>query len=207
MTAPTSPTPRDRILETAGPLFYAQGYRAVGIDKIIAQSGVAKMTFYKYFPSKDELIATYLREANAGFWRWLNGLTAGIDSPKQRLEIAFDGIAKLASSANCMGCAFAHAAAEFPDQDNKAHAAALEHKVAVLNWLRTEASALGANDPEFLASSLMLVIDGAWTAARMFGAGNHASRAGETARVLIGAAEGGAQWAESKGRKARRAKG
>jgi AcrR family transcriptional regulator len=188
MKAPSSP--RERILETASPLFYAQGYRAIGIDRIIAESGVAKMTFYKYFPSKDDLIATYLREANAGFWGWLNDLTKGIDSPKQRLELVFDGIAKLASSPTCMGCAFAHAAAEFPDQDNKAHAAAMEHKNAVLEWLRTEAKNLKAKDPESLASSLMLVIDGAWTAARMFGGGNHASHAGHTARALIAALGG-----------------
>lgn len=207
MNAPTSPTPRDRILETAGPLFYAQGYRAVGIDRIIAESGVAKMTFYKYFPSKDDLIATYLTDANAGFWQWLNALTTGIDAPKERLEIVFDGIAKLASSANCLGCAFAHAAAEFPDRENKAHAAALEHKVAVLDWLNRETTALNAKNPELLAWGLMLVMDGAWTAARMFGGGNHAARAGETARLLIGALEdvpGRKQRVERSGRKARR---
>ena len=51
--------PRERILETAANLFYANGYRAVGIDRIIAESGVAKMSFYRHFPSKDDLIAAY----------------------------------------------------------------------------------------------------------------------------------------------------
>jgi AcrR family transcriptional regulator len=185
MTAPTSP--RDRILETASTLFYAQGYRAVGIDRIISDSGVAKMTFYKHFPSKDDLISAYLRSANAGFWTWLEGVTTGIDSPRQRLETAFDHFAKLASSPACLGCAFAHAAAEFPESHHPAHAAALEHKRAVLNWLERETALLEVNDPKALAADLMLVIDGAWTAARMFGGGNHASRAGQTARVLIGA--------------------
>jgi AcrR family transcriptional regulator len=183
MTAPTSP--RARILETASQLFYAQGYRAVGVDKIIADSGVAKMTFYKHFPSKDDLITEYLTSANAGFWTWLEGITAGIDSPRQRLETALDGIAKLASSPACMGCAFAHAAAEFPDPEHKAHAAALEHKRQVLSWLEREALELHARDPKALAADLMLVVDGAWTAARMFGGGNHAARAGQTARALI----------------------
>jgi AcrR family transcriptional regulator len=183
MNAPTSP--RDRILETASSLFYAQGYRAVGIDRIIADSGVAKMTFYKHFPSKDDLIAAYLRHANTQFWTWLDGITANVTSPRERLEIVFDGIAKLASSPACMGCAFAHAAAEFPDAAHPGHVAALEHKNAVLAWLEAEAITMNARDPKALAADLMLVIDGAWTAARMFGGGNHAKRAGQTARVLI----------------------
>jgi AcrR family transcriptional regulator len=187
MSAPTSPAARERILETAGPLFYAQGYRAIGVDRIIADSGVAKMTFYKHFPSKDDLIAAYLRGANAQFWTWLQSITANVPSPRQRLEIAFDGIAKLASSPACMGCAFAHAAAEFPEPTNKAHAAALEHKNTVLHWLEKEATAMNAREPKALAADLMLVIDGAWTAARMFGGGNHAARAGQTARVLMAA--------------------
>jgi AcrR family transcriptional regulator len=185
MNAPTSP--RDRILETASSLFYAQGYRAVGIDRIIADSGVAKMTFYKHFPSKDDLIVAYLRNANKQFWTWLETITANTSNPRERLEMAFDAIAKLASSPACMGCAFAHAAAEFPDIAHPGHAAALEHKNAVLTWLEREARNMNARDPKALCADLMMVIDGAWTAARMFGGGNHAARAGQAARVLIAA--------------------
>lgn len=62
---------RERVLETAGGLFYRYGFRAVGIDTVIAKSGVAKMTLYKHFPSKDALIAAYLERSNEAFWSTL----------------------------------------------------------------------------------------------------------------------------------------
>ena len=181
------PKPRERILETASNLFYNYGYRAIGIDRIIADSGVAKMTFYKHFPSKDDLIAEYLHTATEQFSSWINTVIEGQKTPRKQLEAIFDGIAKIASSAHCMGCAFSHAAAEFPDVAHPGHAAALEYKNGVLAKLEELAKAMKAKDSQGLAQDLMMVMDGAWAAARMYGAGNHASRAGKTARVLIAA--------------------
>lgn len=191
-TDPPQPTPRERILETASRLFTASGYRAVGIDTIIRESGVAKMTFYKHFPAKDDLIAAYLDRAAAGFWNWWNRVTAGHETPRAQLEAAFEGVAKLASSPQCLGCAFMHAAAEFPDADHPGHAAALRYKTEVLARLQALTAAAGAAQPDGLAQDLMLVMDGAWAAARMFGPGNHAARSAATARVLIAAQVQGA---------------
>jgi AcrR family transcriptional regulator len=73
---------RERILEAAASLFYTQGYRVVGVDKIIADSGMAKMTFYKHFPSKDDLIAAYLQNTTEGFWRWM-GSCSNTQTPKR----------------------------------------------------------------------------------------------------------------------------
>ncbi len=182
-----SPNARDRIIETASNLFYHHGYRAVGIDKIIADSGVAKMTFYKHFPSKDDLIRTYLEQATKRFWAWMDGVLAAHTTPKAQLEAMFDSIAKLAISPQCMGCAFMHAAAEFPEQTHPGHAAALAYKQGVLEKLLQLSQAMGAKNPEGLSQDLMMVMDGAWAAVRMFGADNYnyAGRAGETARILI----------------------
>jgi AcrR family transcriptional regulator len=179
--------PRERILETAASLFYTQGYRAVGVDKIIADSGVAKMTFYKHFPSKDDLIAAYLQNATDGFWRWIDGVLLENPNPKAGLLAMFVAVAKLASSPACMGCAFAHAAGEFPDHNHPAHAVAKAYKQGVLQKLEELSRAAKAKDPVGLAQDLMLVMDGAWAAARMFGTGNHATRAAETAQILIAA--------------------
>jgi AcrR family transcriptional regulator len=179
--------PRERIIQTASNLFYNHGYRAIGIDRIINESGVAKMTFYKHFPSKDDLIAEYLHTATDQFWTWMDAVTAKHKTPRKQLEAMFESIAKVASSPQCMGCAFTHAAAEFPDANHLGHIAALEYKNGVLAKLEELARAARAKNPQGLARDLMMVMDGAWAAARMYGAGNHASRAGETARVLIAA--------------------
>lgn len=178
---------RERILETASALFYAQGYRAVGVDRLIADSGVAKMTFYKHFPSKDDLIAAYLTSANAQFWAWFDQTISGITSPRTQLEAVFDGVGKLVSSPACLGCAFAHAAAEFPDPTHAGHAVALQHKRSVLERFETMARQAKARNPHELAQDLLIIMDGAWVAARMFGPGNHATRVGQTARALLDA--------------------
>ena len=79
--APAERSARDRILDTVSQLFYRDGYHAVGIDTIVERSGVAKMTLYRHFPSKDDLIAAYLERANAEFWDWLDGEITGVDDP------------------------------------------------------------------------------------------------------------------------------
>ena len=180
-------SPRERILKTASGLFYNQGFRAIGIDRIIAESGVAKMTFYKHFPSKDNLIAEYMRVSTAQFWIWMNEVIDAHETPIQKLEAMFDGIAKVASGPQCMGCAFMHAAAEFPDLNHPGHAAALAHKQKMLDKLLELSLASKVRDPQGLAQDLMMVTDGAWSAVRMFGSGNYAARLGKTARILIAA--------------------
>lgn len=178
---------RSRILQAAAQLFYQQGYRAVGIDTIIAASGVAKMSLYRHFASKDDLIAAYLEEANQGFWHWINTLAAPHQGdPRQELEAVFDGIADYASKAQCLGCAFMGASAEFPEQDHPGHQAALQHKAEVLAYLLARAQAAGAQEPALLADGLFLLMDGTWAAVRMFGPGNsHTAGLGKLARALL----------------------
>jgi AcrR family transcriptional regulator len=178
---------RDRILETAERLFYRGGYRAVGVDTIIAESGVAKMTLYRHFPSKDDLIAAYLERTNRQLLEWMDGLISPHPDPREALEAVFEGVAKLASSPECLGCAFVGAAAEFPELDHPGHVVALEHKRAVVERFRDLARAAGARDPRGLAEELLLVMDGAWSAARVFGPGSHGRRAAAAAKALIAA--------------------
>ena len=181
------PKPRERILETATRLFYRQGYRAVGIDTIIKESGVAKMSLYKHFPSKDDLITAYLEQVNDGFFNWIESLTAGIRTPRGKLEVIFENIGARAASVACLGCPFGAAAVEFPELDHPAHASALRHKTRVLELLQDLSTEAKARDPRALAESLMLVMDGAWQTARMFGPTGHAGRASDAARMLIAA--------------------
>lgn len=183
--APARRSARDRILDTASELFYRDGYHAVGIDTIVERSGVAKMTLYRHFPSKDDLIAAYLDRANAEFWDWLEGEIAVAKGPRAKLIAAFEATARLATSPRCLGCTFQAAASEFPEIEHPGHEVALAHKRRVLDRLAGLARDVGLADPDGLASQLLLLMDGAWVAARMFGPGNHATTVAEAARALI----------------------
>jgi AcrR family transcriptional regulator len=177
-----------QILETATRLFYQKGFRAVGIDTIIAESGVAKMTFYKHFPSKDDLIVAYLEASNQGFWTWCEGVMKPLEGkPSKQLEAIFEGVAKLASSPQCLGCTFTVAAGEFPDLDHPSHRAAKAHKEQVLARFETLAKAARLKHPKALSESLLMLMDGAWNAARMFGTGNYAAQVASAARTIIAA--------------------
>jgi AcrR family transcriptional regulator len=160
---------RERILDTASELFYRDGFRAVGIDTIIARSGVAKMTLYYNFPSKDALIVAYLERSNERFWAWVDAAIAEVEAPRAKLIALFDAVAELATSPECLGCTFQGTAAEFPDTRHPAHRVAQAHKRSVLRRLRALAAQAGAADPDDLARALLLLMDGAFAAARMFG--------------------------------------
>lgn len=182
---------RQRILDTATRLFYQFGFRAVGIDTIIEESGVAKMSLYRHFPSKDDLIVTYLEQSNANFWQWFEeAIKAQPLSAKEQLLLLYQKIGELATSPQCWGCTFQVAAAEFPDPEHPGHKVALAHKHTVRKRLYQLAERAGAKPSVAgkLADQLLLLLDGAFAASRMYGLGAAASPAwqvAEAAAVLI----------------------
>jgi AcrR family transcriptional regulator len=177
-----------QILETAARLFYHKGFRAVGVDTIIAESGVAKMTFYKHFPSKDDLIVAYLELSNQHFWTWCEAVIKPLEGkPKRQLETIFEGIAARSSSPQCLGCTFTVAASEFPELDHPGHKIAIAHKEQVLAKFEALAKAAKLKQSKALAESLLMLMDGAWNAARIFGAGSYAKGVAEAAKILIAA--------------------
>jgi AcrR family transcriptional regulator len=184
---PTRPatSARERILEAATRLFLRHGFRAVGVDTIIAEARVAKMTLYAHFPAKDDLIVAYLDRANGQFWEWLEGAGAGVEDPRRKLIVMFEAVGKLADSPQCLGCTFQGSAAEFPGSEHPVHRAAIAHKQAVRARLRALAEDAGLRGPEALADQLLLLMDGAWVAARMFGPGNPATHVAAAAQALI----------------------
>src|SRR4051812_47020491 len=112
--------PRERILKTASDLFYRFSIHAVGVDRIIAESGVAKMTFYKHFPSKAIMVATYLRHQDAAWFQMLAASTEkpGL-SPVERVLAIFDALGESFRSPSFRGCPFVRGLAEFgPDVDS-----------------------------------------------------------------------------------------
>ena len=161
---------RDRLLEVAGALFHRHGFQAVGIDRILAESGVAKMTLYRHFASKDELIAAYLDRADGQFWSWAEAALATAKTPEGRLRALFDAVGRLATSPECLGCVFQGAALAFPDRRHPGHRRAIQQKRGLRERLAALAAQARLRAPAELADQLLLLMDGAWAAARMFGA-------------------------------------
>lgn len=178
-------SPRERLLRVAGALFYEHGFHAVGIDLIVERAAVAKATLYRHFPTKDDLIAAYLDDANRRFWAWFDAAVDPDAAPTDALARLFDAVGALASSPTCHGCTFQVSAAEFPDRAHPGHAVAVAHKEAVRGRLRDLAERAGAERPDVLADGLLLVMDGAFAAARMHGPDNPGRGAGEAARALL----------------------
>jgi len=176
---------RERILEAAACLFYQDGIHAVGVDTIIEHSGVAKMTLYRHFPSKDDLIAAYLERSNREFWEWLEREMAGVADPREKLLRAFRSLGRQATSPACLGCSFQGAVAEFPDPAHPAHKVALAHKRQVLERFTALGREAGLRAPEALAGELLLLMDGAFVSARVFGPRSPAARVADAARAIV----------------------
>jgi AcrR family transcriptional regulator len=182
---------RDRILNVACDLFYHQGVRAVGIDTIIATAGVAKMSLYRAFPSKDDLVAAYLERRNVEYWeRWDRTLADHPDDPRAQLEALLDSIMRRTLADAYRGCPFLNTATEFPGSTLPADAVIRANKREVNERLRTLAAAAGARDPRELADQLQLLIDGAYSAGQAMGADGPSGALASAGRVLIAAAVG-----------------
>jgi AcrR family transcriptional regulator len=176
---------RERLLRTAAELFYERGFHAVGVDLIVERCGVAKTTLYRHFPSKDALVAAYLEDANRAFWDWFEAAIDPTKAPRDQLVGLFEALEHLATSPTCHGCIFQVTAAEFPEAAHPGHEVAVVHKQAVQARLAALATAADAEDPDALADALLLVMDGAFAAARMFGQHSPAACAGDAARRLV----------------------
>jgi AcrR family transcriptional regulator len=185
------PTARERILSVASELFYQQGVRAVGIDTIIAAAGVAKMSLYRAFPSKDDLVAAYLERRNVEFWdRWDRTVAAWPGDPRAQLEGLLDAITRRTLDAAYRGCPFLNTATEFPGSNLPGDRVIRDHMRAVNDRLRALAAAAGARDPQGLADQLQLVIDGAYVAGQSQGVDGPGRALAAAGRVLIAAALG-----------------
>ena len=158
----SSTTPRDRILDVASQLFYQHGIRAVGIDTIISQSDVAKMTFYKHFKSKDLFVLEFLKRRDE-LWRdWFESTVARLAPKAENRPLAvFDALEERFSRKDFRGCAFINTMIEMADGDHLAHQAAAEHKQKVQRLIHTWLSAAGVKKSGELSKAFLLLIDGA----------------------------------------------
>lgn len=179
---------RDRILDTAFRLFYAQGPRGVGVDTVIAESGVAKATLYKHFPRKDDLVLAYLdRVDHIWFGQLRAAARAAGEDPRDQLVGLFDALATAQRREGFHGCAFINTAAESAAAPD-VHARTVEHKDVVRAWVTDLARRAGARDPELLARQLTLLVDGGLASGVLDADPGAPVAAREAARTLVDAA-------------------
>ncbi|HEX9790501.1 MAG TPA: TetR/AcrR family transcriptional regulator [Kiloniellales bacterium] len=177
---------RDHLMHTAEHLFQQNGYRATGIDRILAESGVAKMTLYKYFPSKDDLVLAVLRGRAARWRAWLETAVASrAETPRERMLAVFDLFEEWFESPDFTGCLFIKAASEYGDRNDPVHQAAAEHHRNLLAYLRDLAVAARARRPMQLARQLMLLAIGATAVTQVNGPVGAGREARETAALLL----------------------
>jgi AcrR family transcriptional regulator len=186
-----SPMPaQQRILDAAFRLFYARGLRAVGVDLLIAESGVAKATFYKHFPGKDDLVLAYLDRVDEVWSGQLHAAAAAAgDDPADQLVGLFDALGTACRREGYRGCAFLNAAAESVP-GTPVHDRTVAHKQQVRAWVRELAADAGAADPDGLARSLTLLLDGGLASGALDADPAVADQARRTAQQLVAAARG-----------------
>lgn len=181
-----SSTKRDHLIDTALELFSRDGFHATGIDKILSVSGVAKMTLYNHFKSKDELILAVLRRRDETFRNWfMRSVEASADNPRDRLLAIFDAMEQWFRQEGFCGCTFINATAEFGERGDAIQGSCAEHKRLVLNYIERLAGAAGARNPAELAFALNLLVEGAIVTAQVMGKMDAAQQAKRAAEILI----------------------
>ncbi len=180
------PTARQRILVTATALFYAEGIRAVGVDRVIAESGVAKATLYQQFASKEELVVACL-ERRAEHWQRsiADPAVAVTGTVMQRVGAVFDRLGRALIAPGFRGCPFINAAAEYPDPTGPVGTAIAAHRANVRSLFAELVVDLPAVRRADLADGLVLVYDGAMVGAQLGDRRRVARAARRSARRLI----------------------
>jgi AcrR family transcriptional regulator len=176
-------------LETALGLFYKHGFHATGIDTILAESGVAKMTLYKHFKGKDELILAALELRHERWSAWFRGeIERRSRSPRRRLLLVFDVLGEWFRSEDFRGCFFLNAASEYCGLEPRIQEVVAGHKRQVREFLERLASEARARDASGLAGQLALLVEGAIAVALVERGADGAGSAKDAAKVLIRAA-------------------
>ncbi|GHO51351.1 TetR/AcrR family transcriptional regulator [Ktedonospora formicarum] len=189
--ADVSHSARQRILATATDLFSREGYRAVGTDTIIERAGIAKMTLYRHFSSKNELINAFIEETIQQFWVWFErAISEHPDSPRAQLVAIFETLASIVADPDFHGCSCLQAAVEFPELEHPSHQLALQFKQRVHTRFREIGTQAGAQQPDLLADQLLLLMNGALMQGRMRVASFSAQAVVQAARALIEAQVG-----------------
>ncbi|MCB5207788.1 MULTISPECIES: TetR/AcrR family transcriptional regulator [Methylovorus] len=177
---------RAKILSVATDLFQTRGINSTGVDTIVAVAGTTKMTLYKYFHSKEDLILEVLQQGHQDFQSWLQQkFETNTKKPAEKLQKLFDFIEEWVTSPDFRGMAFLKASAEFPNEENPVHRLSAEQSRQFRQYLASLATEAGIQDTEGLALQLSLLIEGAMQAEQMKRGSGAVKYAKKAAKVLI----------------------
>jgi AcrR family transcriptional regulator len=179
---------RDRILATATELFYKHGIRAVGVDLVVKEAGVAKTSLYRHFGTKDDLVVAFLRFMDQEFWKtWDEVAARHPEDARAELYAQLEWIGERAGKPGYRGCPQLNIAAEFPDVDHPARKFAKEHKRELRRRLRVIAKKLKCSAPDVLAGQLAVLINGAFVSTPMYERGEATMLLRRAADALLAA--------------------
>lgn len=160
-SAQRSPWAKVRILETANVLFYEDGIRTVGVDRLISESSVTKATFYKHYGSKDKLIVDYVTGRHKAMVALVTSTIEESTGPEAALRTLLHVLVTDIATPGFRGCAFLNAASEFPDPTHEVRRLVQSHRDWLTDVLATLVGELGHPMPGDAADELILAMDGA----------------------------------------------
>lgn len=179
--------PRERVIAAASRLFYAEGIRAVGVDRIAAEASVSKMTLYRHFPTKDDLVVAVLEQRDEPARAMLVSAGRAADTPRDRLLAPFQLLERWFTAGDFRGCPFMNASLELADPGHPARAVAERHKTATRDEFAALARGAAVADLDALADQLAVIFDGAIAQAQMRDPRRVARAALAAATVLVDA--------------------
>ena len=181
---------RDYILGVASEMFSTRGINATSVDTIVAEAGIAKVTLYKYFKSKEQLILEYLRQYDNKLWtRLTERIAVHGATPGDRLRELVHGVMDWIADPEFKGFAFVNATVEFPQSENPVHQTSLEFAQTLRNTLAALAQDAGLSNPDTLALQLALVIEGAAITEQLQRGAGAVEHAKQMAEILIATAQ------------------
>lgn len=163
---------RDKVFAAAADLFYRKGIHAVGVEEIVREAGVAKISLYRNFASKDDLVVAYLEERSAVFLRdWDRAFDRYRDDPRAQLRAIMTYLEERTTRDGYRGCPFINFCAEFPDAAHPGRAVAAATKRALRQRFLRLAEALHVPQRKRLADGLLLLVEGAYGLSQTLGGG------------------------------------
>lgn len=177
---------RERLLSTASELFYREGIHSVGVDRVVLTAGVTRATFYRHFPSKEDLVEAYLAREDSAIRRFFSEALALETGPEELLELMIQGIADDVSYNHTRGCPFINASAEYPDPESPVRIAIRAHRAWIKATLAAALEAASRPDPQGGASALVLLRDAALVGGYLDGPDTMREIFVETSRAIAG---------------------